>query len=71
MLSRVYETVERLSVCPINRQQQPAGLLLSVLWTGDIDQQRPALHTSCRRALQQWHLAANVGSVVLTAEDRG
>ena len=39
MQSRVYESV-RPSVCPIGRQQQgwPAGLLLSALWAGDIDQ---------------------------------
>ena len=47
----------RLSVCPIVRQQQrwPAGLLLSVLWTEDIDRQLPAsaLRISCRRAQQQ------------------
>jgi len=39
MLSRVYETIKCLSVCPICRQQQQhaAGLLLSAMWAGDID----------------------------------
>jgi len=45
MLSRVYLTVERPSVCPINQQQRrrPAGLLLSALRAEDIDQLLRAL----------------------------
>jgi len=37
MSSRVYETVERPSICPIDKQQHAAGLLLSALRIGDID----------------------------------
>jgi len=51
----------RLSVCPIDQQQQQqrvAGLLLSALWAGYIDQQLRA------------RSAANAGSVMLTW-DRG
>ena len=38
MRSRVYETAEHSSVCPINQQQQrrEAGLLLGALEAGDI-----------------------------------
>jgi len=50
----------RLSVCPIDQQQQQrvAGLLLSALWTGYIDRQLRA------------RSAANAGSVMSTW-DRG
>ena len=70
--SRVYETVQCLSVCPINRQQQrcAVGLLLSAVPSGDIDRQRrePAPSTYDAEARRS---AANAGSVTLTAEERG
>ena len=61
MRSRVYETVERPSVCPVDRQQQrrAAGLLLSVSRAGD------------RSVAAAQRSAANESSVVLTAEGRG
>ena len=63
------------SVCPIDRQQQrwPVCLLLNALRVGDrpIDLQLPAPRTSCRRAQLQRRSAANAGSVVLTAMERG
>ena len=49
------------SVCPIDRQQQrrPAGLLLRVLCTGDINRR-----LRCR-------VAANAGSVMLRTDEGG
>jgi len=59
--SRVYVMVKHLSVClsdcPTDRLQQQwlAGLLLSTLWAGDVDQQWWASVpcTSCSHAQQQ------------------
>ena len=74
MLSRVYVTVGcpsfHPSVCPINRSQKrgAAGLLLSaVCRTGDIDWQRRAPSSNGAAARRS---AANVGSTMLTAENR-
>jgi len=59
MRNRVYETVERPSVCLSHRSTAAAvagGFALSALRTGDIVRQRrlpAALRTSCRRAQQQ------------------
>jgi len=71
----------RLSVCPIDRQQQlwPVDLPLSALRAGDIDRQRrapaPPTRTICVRAQQHCaaarRSAANAGSVALTVEVRG
>ena len=67
MRSRVYETVERPSVCPTDRRQQqqwPAGFLLNTLWAGDIVWQErvPAPPGSCRRTQQQLHHRTTLGS---------
>ena len=68
------------SVCFIDQQQQQhsAGLLLSPLLTGDIDrscrlavgtvQQVPARSSNGAAA---WCSAANVGSIILTADGGG
>jgi len=63
MWSRVYETVERLSVCSITRPQprHVAGLLLNAVWVKDIDQQRQ------RRALT----SSTASSVTFTADVGG
>jgi len=62
---------DRLSVCPVDRQQQrrPAGLLLSALRTGDIGRQLPA-GTSAAYLLQT-RSEVNAGSATLTAGGRG
>ena len=68
MRSRVYETVERPSVCPVDRQQQrrAAGLLLSASRAGDIDGTSVlAAGAPCSR---RQSLAATAGSVMLTAD---
>jgi len=67
-------TSVRLSVCPVDRQQQRrvAGLLLSAPPAGDIDRQRRAPGTQQqRRYSTARRSAANAGSVILRAEDRG
>jgi len=56
MRSRIYEAIERPSVCPsvcpIIRPQQrrAAGLLLSAVRTGNIDRQRRALGAQQQRS---------------------
>jgi len=62
----------RPSVCPIDRQQQrrAAGLLLSALRPGNTDRQRRTQTLSSNYAAAR-RLAANVGSVTLTADVRG
>jgi len=74
MQSRVYETVERLSVrvsvCPIigKQQRRAAGLLLRAVRAADIDRQPRAPSSNGAAARRS---AANAGSVVSTAEGRG
>ena len=84
MRSRVYKTVVRssicLSVCPIMRPQsrRAAGLLLSAVRTGNIDQQlrrwaRQVLgfHQQRRRStIAARRSAANASSVTFTADVR-
>ena len=62
MRSRVYETVERPSVCPIDRQQHRllAGLLLSAVRAAYQLQVPSSNGTAARRS------AANAGSVTFT-----
>jgi len=66
---RILRRQRRPSVCPVDRQQQwrPAGLLLSALWTGDIDRQHQLRAPCCRRRCT----AANAGSVMLRADGGG
>jgi len=55
MHSRVYETVERpsvcLSVCPMIRPRRAAGLLLSAVRAGNIDRQRLSRLTSLTKGI--------------------
>jgi len=80
MQSRVYETVERPSVCPsipcpVDKQQQrwPAGLLLGACRQEiSIDSCRrrvPAAGALSSNGAAAWRSAANAGSV--EAEGRG
>ena len=63
MWNRIHATVERLSVCPIDRQQQrrPVGLLLSA-GIAAVNQWLQALCCRCQRS------GTNAGSVMLTAD---
>jgi len=75
MRKRVYETVERPSVHPSVRMSHrstaaAAGLLLSALRPGNTDRQRRTQTLSSNYAAAR-RLAANVGSVTLTADVRG
>jgi len=68
--SRVYVTVGRLASYLSHHSTAAVhtdGLLLSTLWAGQIDRQRQAPVPSSNGATE-WHSAANVGSVMLTAE---
>jgi len=71
MQSRVYETVECPSIRPSNRYQQwgAASLLLSAPGRISIDSRRSAEQQRRRAAAPL--SAANAGSAVLTAKERG